>query len=928
MASDTMPLEGRVKIIPIEQPFLRVLAGYVKERFGSRAPDFSDVLMVFPSQRNKFYFRRYLLETAGRPGIMPPVMKTLDELVEYCYECLGGKPGMVLHGIERNLLLKSTIDRLKVEFWKDLPFLRFVAVGNRFLDFIDEMAQERVTFESIERETELGHYPEKYVQNELPVLKRIYEEYRDALKQSGYQDPVDVNTTSLERFDAACLERNRHVMICGLAATTAVEAGLIEKILCGLPSELVLHSCRPDELEGMNDPGKPFYIHNKLLRGMGVDIPRIGWLRGESVAEPVVHVKELKSETQQTLHLHSVISACAAKYQDLRRIGIVLADESIMYSVRETLRICGIPYNLSAGLPIAQSVLYSLLGQLYEVIRSDYHYEEFFAFIRHPLFKNAVMNGQTLRPLIYGLENFMIAQRLNFFERDRVYEDRFDPLIGLVHRGISRALADLPLQYYVEGLLDYLNELLGYNKPLLETNPPDISELFDQLHRLSALRMAAQIPARGADMLEFILSVLEGQRYRVEGDPMRGVQIIGSLEARNLDFDCLIVPSMNEGVFPRRSEKDMFINQEVRGRVGLPVTQERENLYYYYFTALLKGKREVYLSYVAEQDKEVASRFINLALPNIARDNAQAKLAATAFKTARRAVNKSPDISKGLYQYLQNSGLSPTALSDYRKCPYRYFLRFILRISEPDEITEEPGPAEWGEIVHGALKQFYKIRFPDGFVEKDLDRATAAMDEELDEALRRNRNLARKPHASARLDLNLYKRRMRNFLKREIERFHEGFAIHRSVLEKKAVHHLAINAAQVVFSGYIDRVDVLDGKYYIIDYKTGKIPERKNFEIGDDFNEFQLPLYALMFSMEQFEMIGGMMYYEIGRDSRTVDIVKGQDAAAYLNDFRQKILVPTIKEMLDPEVAFYQTADDDHCRHCPYAQICGAEHGR
>jgi RecB family exonuclease len=920
--------KSRVKIIPVEQPFLQILAEYFHKKFASMAPDFSDVLLIFPSQRNKFYFRRYLLETSGVESILPPAMKTLDELIEYVFEGLGGKRGMLLHGIERNFLLKDTIDKLKIEFWSDLPFLRFIAVGNRLLSFFDEMAQERVTFDTIEQEVEVGHYPEKYVQNELPILKKIYEEYRKALKAQYYRDRVDQYNLVFENSNTECLKCYKHIMICGLAATTVVETELIKRMLTDLPSELVLRSCPPDDLKKMDSPEKAFYVHCKLLHGLDIDLSQIEMLRGEPIPEPVVHVKEVKTETEQTFYLQSILGECIKRHDKLHRIGIVLPDEAITYSVTETLRAAGVEYNLSAGLPLAQSLLYSFLGQLHEVLRSDFHYEEFFTYIRHPLFKNAILNEQSLRPLIYALEYYMIESGLNYFHKDSITDDRFDALIEILQRGFSVARDATDLEHYIEGIVNYLNELLLYNRQLLETNTPDIKEFFVQLHRLSKLRMTGKITVQGIDMLDFLMSVLREQRYHVEGDPMRGIQVIGLLEARNLDFDCLILPSMNEGVFPRRSEKDMFINQEVRHKIDLPYTQERENLYYYYFTELIKGKREIYLSYVAEQERDVASRFISLALGVAHKDESAVKLVRSAFSLRKRAVKKSPDIVRALYGYLQKDGLSPTALSDYRRCPFRYYLRYMLRISEPDEIIEEPGAKEWGEVVHKALRNFYRYHFPRGFTEKELDRAAVIMDQELENALKRNRSLARKPKASTYLDLNVYKRRMRHFLRTEIERFRGGFEIFKGVLERKAKHHISINGAQVRVYGYIDRIDLLKDQYYIIDYKTGRIPKAKDYEIGEDFSEFQLPLYALAFSQEHFDIIGGMMYYEITKESKTVNIIEGKDAVAYLSAFKQLILVPMVKEILDPEVAFYQTENDDFCRYCPYRQICGEEHGR
>ena len=154
--------------------------------------------------------------------------------------------------------------------------------------------------------------------------------------------------------------------------------------------------------------------------------------------------------------------------------------------------------------------------------------------------------------------------------------------------------------------------------------------------------------------------------------------------------------------------------------------------YYYYFTELIRGKKEVYLSYVAEEKRDVASRFINLALSDTPKDRSTIKLARKAFGLRKRAVKKNPEMLKALYQYLQKDGLSPTALSDYRKCPYRYYLKYVLRITEPNRIIEEPGAKEWGEIIHKALRNFYQYHFPRGFTEKEKSQVTKVMETELE----------------------------------------------------------------------------------------------------------------------------------------------------------------------------------------------------
>ena len=174
-------MSNKVKIIPIEQPFLRVLAQYFYKQYHVDFPDFSDILVVFPTQRNRLYFRRNLLEVSKTLGMVPPTMRTIAELIDKIHEDLGGKKGLMLNVVERNFLLREVVESMKVEYWHDLPFLKFVAIGKRLLHLFDELSKEGVTFEHVEELVRLGHYPERFVEHELSIIKNIFYEYRRTL---------------------------------------------------------------------------------------------------------------------------------------------------------------------------------------------------------------------------------------------------------------------------------------------------------------------------------------------------------------------------------------------------------------------------------------------------------------------------------------------------------------------------------------------------------------------------------------------------------------------------------------------------------------------------------------------------------------------------------------------------------------------------
>lgn len=913
-----MPMaQSNVRTIAVDQPFLRVLAEYIADKHKTSFPDLSRVLIIFPAQRNKLYVRRYLLEAFRAPAMIPPIMMTVRELMGSIYEAAGGRTALTLNAIERSFSLKKVIDAHKVEFWHDLPFLRFISIGNRLLAFFDELAQEHVTIDRIEKTVQAGHYPEKYVADELPIMKQIYQAYRNRLRKQKYCDAIDTYTTVYEQFNPEQFREYTHIVIAGLIAPTVVEMTVISKILESLPAELILHSDHTVITKLLNTE-HPLYAHSRLMQALAVKkVSTIN--KGPRQVPALVHTRRLESISQQALYLKECLSTALTRYEP-SRIAVILTDETVVYPIIETLRTSGIEYNLSAGLMLSQSILFCFLQLLRDVTASNYHYRELFAFLRHPLVKNAVIDGTPLRKHIYDLERKMVKQKDNYFSAEE-YQKDFAELSSFINECVSVVRKQCTFGEYLYRITDLLNRVLDYNRDILTTKRPDIKALTEELNTLAQLRIDEQHES-GVDMLDFILSLMKHARFTSYGDPMKGVQVIGVLEARNLDFDCVVLPSMNEGIFPTRSEKDLFINQSVRREVGLPYDKERENLFYYYFTELTNGKKEVYLSYIEEETRDVRSRFIDFLIEQgkTVVDETKLRLENTVLEHPRREVTKDAQVFNRLRAIVSGKGLSPTHLRDYRQCSYRFYLKYILRIHELEDIVEEPGAREWGNAMHRALHYFYKYDVQQGYTEKDIDNTRPLLDKRLVTAIRNE--IARVPKKVIGFDIELYRRRMKQVLHSDVKRFNEGFRVVTDRLEKYVNADMLIGDVQVNLFGRADRVDEKDNMYYVIDYKS-KVPAKKYYTVGHGFQEFQLPLYALMMTNGTNDRIGGLIYYDLSRDVRLVSVADEETVETYLDDFRQEILIPTLTELLNPDMHFCQTDEPESCRYCMYKNICG-----
>ncbi|MGB9720382.1 MAG: PD-(D/E)XK nuclease family protein [bacterium] len=924
-------MEEKIKIIHIDQPFLRIFADYYFERFKEFNPDFSKTLIVFPSERNKFYFRRYLLNSAHAKGIIPPTMLTVEELTDYLYEKLGGEGASILHNIERNFILKKAIDDLKIKHWQDLPFLKFISIGDRLLNFYDELSQEQMNIEDVKQKSDELHFSERYVKNELPILERVYKKYRENLTEAGYRDRIDEFEAIYENYDSKILEEFDSILIAGIAATTSFEKFLLKRIISELPAELVIHSGGPEEIASSTNPNGKFHLHYKLLSDLDVDIRKVMVIGNHPSVKPVVHLKPLETITKQTFYLGDIVREAIKKYKELHRIGIVLTDESLLFPITEILRSYDIEYNLSAGIPFTNLIFYSFLKHLYDAINSNLHYSEFFIFLQHPLIKNASINNVELRPLVYGLRNKMVEKKIRNFQieeqGDQIMihglEPGFLPLMNFLKRCFETVEQKLDFSDYIENLIKLLNDVLTYNQEIIKANFPGVREFFERLHNLAQLRIEHNAIPMGIDTLEFILRILQDGKYHVEGAPLKGIQIIGVLESRNLDFDCIILPLMNEGIFPRKSEKDMFINSALRKEMGLITEEERSNLYYYYFTQLTSGKKEVFISYIAEEKKDVPSRFIMMPeSKGFIEDKEKIIFVRNVFTVKEHSANKNSQIIKELFKRFKG-GLSYSVLKSYKGCPYQFYLKYLLRIEELDRIAEEFDALIWGLLFHNVAEEFYRKYFPNGLKKEQLDDATEKINKILDQRINSGGYVALPLKSIVHFDAELFKKYLQKFLMSEIERFEQGYMIFTESEEKKLNDSIEIDSYTIPLTGFVDRIDLKDGYYYIIDYKTGSLPDSKSYEIGEEFTEFQLPLYAMMFAKNYKEKIGGLVYYKIGKSIEIKEICSKNDVKDYLAEFRKKILIPVISEMIDIKVPFYQAKDKISCEYCAYNLFCG-----
>ena len=421
--------------------------------------------------------------------------------------------------------------------------------------------------------------------------------------------------------------------------------------------------------------------------------------------------------------------------------------------------------------------------------------------------------------------------------------------------------------------------------------------------------------------------VIDLAEVSFEGEPLNGLQIMGVLESRVLDFDTVIVTSMNEGKFPAGKSQNSFIPYDVKRELGLPTFKEKDAIYTYHFYHLLQRAKNIYLLYNIESeglDAGEKSRFITQLEVEMQKNHTltheiyNAVLPETAYQPM--VIPKSESVMVRLKE-IAEKGFSPSALTSYIRNPIQFYFQKILRISEVEEVEENIALNTLGTIIHETLKVLYEPFIGKFISESDILNGFKQIDTEVlkqfklvykEGEIKKGRNL---------LAFEVAKRNVSNFLKVELESIKNGDAIKILALEKtfeRSLNHPSL-AFPVLIKGNVDRIEERNGTIRIIDYKTGKVDKAnvilKTWKgLTEDIKSdkiIQVLSYAYMYEQEakgkpieagiiSFKNLkGGFLPFAFKEEKEMNSIINEEVLSNYLEQ-----IVVLLMEILDVKIPF------------------------
>jgi len=377
---------------------------------------------------------------------------------------------------------------------------------------------------------------------------------------------------------------------------------------------------------------------------------------------------------------------------------------------------------------------------------------------------------------------------------------------------------------------------------------------------------------------------------RTKDDVMGGkVTVMGLLESRGMSYEGVIIVDFSDEFVPKRSQKDMFLSSSIRAHAKLPNKTDRENLQRYFYYSLIRNAKKVAISFT-KNDQSMGSRFLDELGLHVKSAVDEKSYFRPLFKSSKLPSQYNPEKLEGSFQV---KNLSASKLKTILTCKRQFYYKYILKSNEakiPDESISE---ADIGNLLHEALHHVLKSM---SVVDEDL-----LMIELRRYLLGENRGLLWNYHLDIWLDF------LKEFASLEAHRYTEGYRVH-SLEQSYSVDYKGF-----ILEGNIDRVDIKDNKFTVIDYKSGKIPQSTIRTLEKETN-FQLEFYYLLTKDEK--EIDGLYYY---------DLKKAELVRESLFEEKLERLDEILKELEKPIVDFQKCESTTPCQYCPFIKLCGRE---
>ena len=827
--------------------------------------DLSKLTFVLPSKRAGLFLKHQLYKVTNQTIFSPQII-SVEEFVETLSQLKPVSNTELLfefYSCYTQLTNKGHMDTFEsFSKWAQILLQDFNEI-DRYL-----IPQEKI-FNYLSNIQELNHWSleeEKtdFVKNYLSFWNKLYNYYRHFTKQLlnkniGYQGLIYREAVeNLESYIQNNTEK-QHVFL-GFNALNTAEETIIQELLENNLAK-VYWDIDAVFFNNPNHDAALFTRQHKTNWKYFKNNP-FHWITNNYSTTKNISIYGVPKNIGQSKYIGTLLNNLSKNNQSLQNTAVVLGDENLLIPILNSLPSTIDALNITMGFPLKAIPLTSLFESLFKLHKNtskSFYYKDVINIISH----------QFIRPLLYFDETDYASKIIETIEANNIIYLTTDRLKQIANKQsvIINTLFTNWETSIDEALKNCEQLILIIKKYLAKDKASNLlsleylfrfNELFNELSRLNSEYNHIKDISTLFDVYKELLS---SETLDFQGEPLQGLQIMGMLESRVLDFETVIISSVNEGVLPSGKSNNSFIPFDVKLENNLPTYKEKDAVYTYHFYRLLQRAKTIYILYNTEADVLTGgekSRFITqLQLENIHKINHQIITPQVpVIKPSLNEINKTHELLTQIIE-IAKKGFSPSSLTSYIRNPIDFYYQKILKIAAHDGTEEIITANTLGTVVHNTLEDFY-TPFIGAFLSvENIKNLKLKIAESVSHHFKNEYKEGDITKGKNLIVFEIAKRYVSNFLDLEIQDLKAGNKI--KIIAIEAENKVKIDVPELKFpvylTGKVDRVDEYNDVTRIIDYKTGRVEQRLveivNWEdITTDYNKysksFQVLTYALM----------------------------------------------------------------------------------
>lgn len=950
-------------------PFLKLVAEDIYQRFNG---ELNDIAIVFPNKRAGLFFNEYLTQISGRP-LWSPTYVTISELFQQSSNAVLGDPILLVSKLYKEYIRHTHSDESidSFYFWGEVLIKDFDDVDKNLVDakslftnlndlksignttdILDEGQKEAIRQFFVNFNPDVESELKRRFLHIWQVMGKIYDSFKKQLRNEGLAYEGMMYRDVLDNEEALQLPHRQYIFI-GFNALNRVESTLFDKVQKS-GKALFYWDYDTSYIDNPSHEAGRFMRHN--LKRFPNALDKIDY---NNICDKKIDIVSTTTDSIQMRYASQWIKEHAKKDKEVET-AVVLCDESRLESIYHIVPDSVQERNITMGFPVSHTPIFDLIKQLinlqtlgYDEQHGTFAAEYVCTILNHPYIKKISPKARVIIKEI--TENRVLFPPLDMFAEEellsRIFTQHDDNTRWLLELGevVHIIAKSTPLPHNKDNE-ENKREADIYSELFLEAD----LKVFTQIQRLVHLLESGELTLAQKTLSSLLLRVLSSATIPFHGEPVVGMQIMGLLETRNLDFKNIIFLSANEGNLPKGGSDTSFIPYNLRRAFGLTLSEHRDSIYAYNFYRLLQRAENVTIVYNGSSEgagRNGCSRYILQLMANghcgkrIALNSAQKSESHTPQK-----VEKSKEIIESLRAIYDNSkgegrALSPSAINCYIDCSLRFFYRYVMKLRKYEQINTEIKGNDFGLIFHKAAELFYDeiISKNNGIIERgDLlpyVEKDALLYKFVDNAFKEEFFKSTPIYDGEQyMNREIIHRLLKRLVQMDIKHTPFEYVGSEQDIFFDCTVDLSDGPMQLSIGGRIDRMDRKDGILEIIDYKTGgkeEIVKELEQVFTHDGKSMGYVFQALLYCIAALEkgitrkVLPSLIYIhrKDGTNRNDYVIKMGTnkdmvDVGAIEVDFKQR-LQSLLRDIFDTSTPFEATDKEERCTYCDFKQICG-----